>query len=144
MAVNNGVPSFVPPDTKLSKTFEYTLTSGHEIVSESLTSAGTNRTEAIMLKTGTSNLITIDTVIWCSNYEQVLMVFTSTPNLVISADTTRIINIPLNNLVPTTLVSGSSVITPTKTNPMTIEVVGSVATTITHYFTGLKVSVVEL
>ena len=72
------------------------------------------------------------------------MGFTSTPKLVIGADTARIINIPLNNLVPTTLVSGLSVITPTKTNPLTIELVGSVATTITHYFTGLKVSVVKM
>ena len=72
------------------------------------------------------------------------MGFTSTPKLVIGVNTARIINIPLNNLVPTTLVSGLSVITPTKTNPLTIELVGSVATTITHYFTGSKVSVVEL
>ena len=72
------------------------------------------------------------------------MGFTSTPKPVIGVNTARIINIPLNNLVPTTLVSGSSVITPTKTNTQTIEVVSSVATTITHYFTGLKVSVVEL
>ena len=144
LGVNGDVPSFVPPHTKLSKTFEYTLTSGHKIVSKSLTSAGTNRAKVITLKAGTSYLITIDTVVWCSNYEQVLMGFTSMPNLVIGADTARIINIPLSNPVPTTIASGSSVITPTKTNPLTIEVVGSVATTITHYFTGLKVSVVEL
>ena len=89
-------------------------------------------------------MITIDAVISCSNYEQVLMGFTSTPKLVIGVNTARIINIPLNNFVPTTIASGSSVITQTKTNPLTIEEVGSVATTITHYFTGLKVNVVEL
>ena len=134
LAVNCGVPSFVPPDTKLSKTFKYTLTSGHEIVSESLTSVGTNRTEAITLKAGTFYLITIDTVIWCSNYEQVLMGFTSTPNPVIGTDTAHIINISLNNPVTTTIASGSSVIIPTKTNPLTIEVVGSGDITITHFF----------
>ena len=144
LAVNGDVQSFVPQDTKLSKTFEYTLTSGHEIVSESFTSADTNRTEAITLKADTSNLITIDAVIWCSNYEQVLMGFTSMPNLVIGADTARIINMPLNNPLPITIASGSSVITPTKTNPLTIEMVGSGDTTITHYFQQLKVSVVEL
>ena len=132
------------PDTKLSKTFECNCGSGIEIVSESFTSAGTTLKQAITLIASRSYLITIDTVIFCSNYEQVLMGFTSTPKLVIGADTARIINIPLNNLVPTTLVSGLSVITPTKTNPLTIELVGSVATTITHYFTGLKVSVVKM
>ena len=66
------------------------------------------------------------------------------PNLVISADMARIINIPLNNPVPTTIASGSSVITPTKTNLLTIKVVGSGDITITHYFQQLKVSVVEL
>ena len=71
------------------------------------------------------------------------MGFTSMPNLVIGADTARIINIPMNNPVPTTIASGSSVITPTKTNPLTIEVVGSGDTTITHYFQQLKVSVVD-
>ena len=56
------------------------------------------------------------------------------PNLVISADMAHIINIPLNNPVPTTIASGSSVITPTKTNPLTNEMVVSGDTTITHYF----------
>ena len=132
------------PDTKLSKTFECNCGSSIEIVSESFTSANTTLKQAITLIASKSYLITIDTVIFCSNYEQVLMGFTSMPNLVIGVNTARIINIPLNNLVPTTIASGSSVITPTKTNPMTIEVVGSVATTITHYFAGLKVSVVEM
>lgn len=140
----DGSPSFALPDTKLSKTFEYSWTSGIEIVTQSLTSANTDLTEAITLVADKSYLITIDTVISCPDYEQAIVGFTSTPNLVIIVDTARIINIPLSNPLPITLASGSSVIAPTKTSTLTISVLRTGDTTITHYFTQMKVSVVEL
>ena len=141
---SSGTPSLSLPDTKLSKTFEYTCGSGISIVTQSLTSTNTNLSEAITLTSGKSYLVTIDSVISCSDYEQVLAGFTNTPNLTISVESARIIDIPLNNPLPTTLASGSYVITQTRTNTMVIEVTRTGDTTITHYFTQLKVSVVEL
>ena len=141
---SSGTPSLSLPDTKLNKTFECNIGSGISIITQSLTSSSTNLTEAITLTSGKSYLVTIDTVISCSDYEQVIVGFTNTPNLNIIVESASIINIPLNNPLPTTLASGSSVITPTRTNTMVIEVTRTGDTTITHYFTKLKVSVVEL
>ena len=141
---SSGTPSLSLPDTKLSKTFECNCGSGISIVTQSLTSNSTNLSEAITLTSGKSYLVTIDTVISCSDYEQVIVGFTNTPNLNIIVESASIINIPLNNPLPTTLASGSSVITPTRTNTMVIEVTRTGDTTITHYFTKLKISVVEL
>ena len=139
-----GLPAFTLPDTKLSKTFEYNWTSAHQVVTEALTSTNTNLTEAITLIANTSYLMTIDAVITCSDYESVIAGFTNTPMLSIGMGSDRIIYIPLNNPSPTTLVSGSSVVTPTSTNTLTITVNRSGDNTITHYFSRLKVSVIEL
>ena len=129
----------------MSKTFEYTCgTSGVEVVTQSLTSTSTNLSEAISLSSSKPYLITIDAVLSCSNYEQVLIGFTNTPNLVIGINSARIINIPLSNPLPTIHVSGTNVITPTREGALVIEVLRSGDNTITHYFTQLKVSVVEL
>ena len=106
-----GLPAFTLPDIKLSKTFEYNWTSGHQIVSESLTSANTNLTEAITLIANKSYLMTIVAVITCADYEQAIAGFTNTPTLSIGLGADRIIYIPLNNPLSTTLASGSSVIT---------------------------------
>ena len=140
----NGILSFALPDMKLNKTFECNYGSGIKVISQSLTSTNTNLTEVISLTADKPYLVTTNTVLSCSNYEQVLMGFTSTPNLVISIDTAWIINIPLNNPLFTTLVSGSYVITQAKTGTLTIEVLRSSNTSITHYFTELRVNVVEL
>lgn len=83
----NGIPSFALPDTKLNKTFECNCVSGIEIISQSLTSTNTNLTEVISLTADKSYLVTTDTVLSCSNYEQVLMGFTIIPNLIIGVDT---------------------------------------------------------
>ena len=113
----------------------------HNVISAS---SSTNLSEAITLTSGKSYLVTIDTVISYSDYEQVIVGFTNTLNLTIGVDKAHIIDIPLNNPISPTLVSGSSVITPTRTNTLTIAVTRYGNTTITHYFTQLKVSVVEL
>ena len=141
---STGLPAFTLPDTKLSKTFEYNWSSAHQVVTESLSSADTNLTEAITLLSGKSYLITIDTVITCADYEQAIVGFTNTPTLSIGTNSDRIINIPLNNPLPTTIASGSSVVTPTNTSSLSIAVTRSGDNTITHHFSRLKVSVVEL
>ena len=141
----DGVPSFFLPDTKLSKTFEYTGgASGIEVATQSLTSTGTNLSEAFSLSASKPYLITINAVFSCSNYVQALIGFTSTPYLVMGVNSARIINIPLNNPLPTIHVSGTNVITPTREGSLVIEVLRSGDNTITHYFTQLKVGVVEL
>ena len=139
-----GIPTFSLPDTKLSKTFEYNWPSAHQVVTESLSNTNTDLTEAITLLANRSYLITIDAVITCANYEPAIAGFTNTPMLSIGVGSDRIIYTPLNNPLPTTLASGSSVITPTSTNPLSIAVVRSGDTTITHTFSRLKVSVIEL
>ena len=143
-AQSTGLPAFTLPDTKLSKTFEYNFGSGHEVVTEQLTSAGTNLTEAITLINGKSYLIAVDAVITCADYEQAIVGFTTTPTLAIGVYSDRIINIPLNNPMPTTIASGSSVVTPTSTSSLSIAVTRSGDNTITHHFSRLKVSVIEL
>ena len=139
-----GLPTFSLPDTKLSKTFEYNWTSAHQVVTESLSNANTDLTEAITLLANRSYLITIDAVITCENYEAAIAGFTNTPMLSIGVGSDRIIYTPLNNPLPTTLASGSSVITPTSTNALSITVARSGDNTITHTFSRLKVSVIEL
>ena len=139
-----GLPTFSLPDTKLSKTFEYNWPSAHQVVTESLSNTNTDLTEAITLLANRSYLITIDAVITCENYEPAIAGFTNTPMLSIGVGSDRIIYTPLNNPLPTTLASGSSVITPTSTNPLSITVARSGDTTITHTFSRLKVSVIEL
>lgn len=140
---DTGLPSFTLPDTKLTKSFEYNWTSAHQIVNETLTSVNTNLTEAITLIGGRSYLFTINTTISCLDYEQAIVGFTNTPMLSIGVGSNRILYIPLNNPLPTTLASGSSVITMTSTNKLSFTVNRSGDNTITHYFTGLKVSVIE-
>ena len=139
-----GIPTFSLPDTKLSKTFEYNWSSAHQVVTESLSNTNTDLTEAITLLGNRSYLITIDAVITCANYEPAIAGFTNTPMLSIGMGSNRIIYIPLNSPLPTTLASGSSVITPTSTSPLSIAVARSGDTTITHTFSRLKVSVIEL
>ena len=144
LEVSSGALSLVPPDTKLHKTFEYTWMSSHQVVSETLTSANTNLSEAVTLVSGKSYLVTIDAVMTCPNYEQALVGFSNTPSLIISVKPSYIINVPLDNPVPTIGVSGSSVVTAEQTGSIALTVTRIGDTSITHYLKTLKVTVIEL
>ena len=71
--------------------------------------------EAITLTSGKSYVVTIDTVISCSNYEQVIAGFTSTPFLSIGVESLESSIFHWNNPLLITLASGLYVITPTRT-----------------------------
>ena len=146
LKVSDNALAFSLPDTKLNKTFDYSWTgSGHSVVSETLTSTdNTNLSEEITLSSDRQYLITIDVVLTCTNYEQALVGFTTTPNLSIGIRPNNIIVIPLNNPLPTIIASSSSVITPTTSGSLAFEVIRSGDTSIAHLYTRLHVTVVEL
>ena len=89
-------------------------------------------------------MITIDAVLRCDNYEQALVGFTSVPTLVMGVETATIIKASLNNPVPTTTLSSTNIFTSVRPVDMKIQVTRSGDTTIEHYFTRLKVSIMEL
>ena len=141
----NGTVSLSPTSAKLSKTFEYTSwTSGHQVVSEALTSEGSDLSAPIKLEPNKTYMITIDAVLRCDNYEQALVGFTSVPTLVMGVETATIIKASLNNPVPTTTLSSTNIFTSVRPVDMKIQVIRSGDTTIEHYFTRLKVSIMEV
>ena len=134
-----------PTSAKLSKTFEYTSwTSGHQVVSEALTSEGSDLSAPIKLEPNKTYMITIDAVLRCDNYEQALVGFTSVPTLIMGVETATIIKANLNNPVPTTTLSSTNIFTSVRPVNMKIQVIRFGDTTIDHYFTRLKVSIMEL
>ena len=142
---SNGGVTLSPPPTKLATTFNYEWTgSGHSVVTESLGSNNSNVTEEITLSSTSKYLVTIDLNLTCGNYEQAFVGFTSTPTLSIAMHNLVVLKATLDSPVPSMCVSGTSLITPSKSGALAINITRSGDTTISHTYSNFQVTIVEL
>ena len=141
----NVTSSGVSFSTKFSSSFNYIWTgSGHTVVTETLGSNDSNVSEEVTLSSNSKYMVTIDLELKCGNYEQAFVGFTSTPTLTITFNQSNVIKASLDNPMPTTHLSGTTLFTPPKSGPLTISITRTGDTTISHLYSHFQVSIVEM